>query len=210
MASFERCKMARPLPEHLARERIMHPVPGTRPCRATTECASSAPRQWKVIQHLREKFVCRAREAITRSPALSHPIARGRAWPRLLTHALFAKCGLHLPLNRQSSGHQREGIDLDVPALADWAGAAPVTMMALVDAIRSHVFAPKRIHADDTTVPVLPKEGLTGQLWPYVRHDRPFGCAGARGLGGRCAGNHDGARRRDPEPCLRSQAHPRR
>ncbi|MHC4049369.1 transposase [Bradyrhizobium sp. 25ACV] len=46
--------------------------------------------------------------------------------------------------------------------------------MALVDAIRSHVFAPKRIHADDTTVPVLPKEGLTGQLWPYVRHDRPF------------------------------------
>jgi transposase len=45
----------------------------------------------------------------------------------------------------------------------------------LVDVIRSHVFAAERIHADDTTVPVLAKgKTRTGRLWTYVRDDRPF------------------------------------
>lgn len=49
------------------------------------------------------------------------------------------------------------------------------TLMPLVNAIRSYVFAAERIHADDTTVPVLAKEMTrTGPLWTYVRHDRPF------------------------------------
>src|SRR4029077_14538955 len=40
----------------------------------------------------------------------------------------------------------------------------------------SHVFAAERIHADDTTVPVLAKgKTRTGRLWTYVRDDRPFG-----------------------------------
>lgn len=54
---------------------------------------------------------------------------------------MFAKYGLHLPLNRQSDVYQREGIDLDVSTLADWVGAAAAPLMPLVDAIRSHVFA---------------------------------------------------------------------
>ena len=47
-----------------------------------TETLELIPRQWKVIQHVREKFSCRACEAITQPPAPSHPIARGRAGPR--------------------------------------------------------------------------------------------------------------------------------
>lgn len=48
--------------------------------------------------------------------------------------------------------------------------------MPLVEAIRAHVFAAERIHADDTTVPVLAKtRAKTGRLWTYVRDDRPFG-----------------------------------
>jgi transposase len=48
--------------------------------------------------------------------------------------------------------------------------------MPLVDVIRGHVFAAERIHADDTTVPVLAKgKTRTGRLWTYVRDDRPFG-----------------------------------
>ncbi|SDH41112.1 transposase [Bradyrhizobium sp. Rc2d] len=34
-------------------------------------------------------------------------------------------------------------------------GGSAATLMPLIDAIRSHVFAAERIHADDTTVPVL-------------------------------------------------------
>jgi transposase len=134
------------------------------------------PARWKVIQHVREKFSCRACEAITQPPAPSHPIARGRAGPGLLAQVLFAKYGAHLPLNRQSEIYAREGIDLDVSTLADWVGAAAATLMPLVAAVQAHVLAGARIHADDTPVPVLAKgKTRTGRLWTYVRDDRPFG-----------------------------------
>jgi len=186
VTAFERRKPARrPLPEHLPRERVVYPSPSACPCcggvlrklgEDVTETLELIPRQWKVIQHVREKYSCRSCEAITQPPAPSHPIARGRAGPGLLAHVLFAKYGLHLPLNRQSTVYAREGIELDVSTLADWVGAAAATLMPLVEAIRSHVFAAERIHADDTTVPVLAKgKTRTGRLWTYVRDDRPFG-----------------------------------
>src|SRR6202521_2638952 len=184
--SFERRKPARrPLPEHLPRERIVYPVPTACPCcgggvlrkigEDVTETLELIPHQWKVIQHVREKFSCRACEKITQPPAPSHPIARGRAGPLLLAHILFCKYRMHLPLNRQSAAYAREGIELDVSTLADWVGAAAATLMPLVEAIKAHVFAAERIHADDTTVPVLAKgKTRTGRLWTYVRDDRPF------------------------------------
>jgi transposase len=186
VASFERKKPARrELPAHLPRERIVYPSPCACPCcggplhklgEDVTETLEMIPRQWKVIQHVREKFSCRSCEAITQPPAPSHPIARGRAGPWLLAHILFAKYGLHLPLNRQSATYAREGIDLDVSTLADWVGAAAATLMPLVSVIRAHVFAAERIHADDTTVPVWASPKCrTGRLWTYVRDDRPFG-----------------------------------
>jgi transposase len=174
---FERRTPARrPLPDHLPRERIVYPAPAVCPCcgdsrlrklgEDVTETLELVPRQWKVIQHVREKFSCRACETITQPPAPAHPIARGRAGPKLIAHILFAKYGLHLPLNRQSQVYAREGVDLDVSTLADWVGAAAATLMPLVDVIRAHVFAAARIHADDTTVPVLaPGKTRTGRLW---------------------------------------------
>ena len=185
--SFERRRPARrALPEHLPRERIVYPAPLACPCcgggtlrkigEDVTETLELIPRQWKVIAHVREKFSCRACETITQPPAPSHPIARGRAGPKLLAHVLFSKYGLHLPLNRQSDTYAREGIELDVSTLADWVGAAAATLMPLVEVIRTHVLAAERIHADDTTVPVLAKgKTRTGRLWTYVRDDRPFG-----------------------------------
>ena len=109
VAAFERRKPARrPLPEHLPRERMVYPAPSACPCcggvlhklgEDITETLELIPRQWKVIQHVREKFSCRSCEAITQPPAPWHPIARGRAGPGLLAHILFSKYGLHLPLN---------------------------------------------------------------------------------------------------------------
>jgi len=185
---FTRRKPARrPLPEHLPRERVVYPMPAACPCcggalhkldEDVTETLELVPRQWKVIQHVREKHSCRSCEKITQPPAPSHPIARGRAGPGLLAHVLFAKYGLHLPLTRQSATYAREGIELDVSTLADWVGASAATLMPLVEAVRAHVFAAERLHADDTTVPVLDVgRTRTGRLWTYVRDDRPFGGA---------------------------------
>jgi transposase len=91
VAPFERRRPARrPLPEHLLRERVVYPSPSACPCcggtlhklgEDVTETLELIPRQWKVIQHVREKLSCRSCEAITQPPAPSHPIARGRAWP---------------------------------------------------------------------------------------------------------------------------------
>src|SRR3984893_15234829 len=184
--SFERRKPARrPLPEHLPRERIVYPALAACPCcggalhkigEDVTETLELVPRQWKVIQHVREKFSCRVCESITQPPAPSHPISRGRAGPMLLAHVLFSKYGLHLPLNRQSDIYAREGVDLDVSTLADWVGACAATLMPLRDAIEAHVHAAERIHVDDTTVPVLAKgKCRTGRVWAHVRDDRPFG-----------------------------------
>jgi transposase len=186
VAGFERRRPARrPLPDHLPRERLVHPAPTACSCCGSsalrkigedvTETLEHVPSRWKVIQHVREKFSCRACETIAQTPAPLHPIARGRAGPFLLAHILFCKYGLHLPLNRQSATYAREGVELDVSTLADWVGACAATLMPLVEAIRAHVFAAERIHADDTTVPVLAKgKCRTGRLWTYVRDDRPF------------------------------------
>lgn len=176
----------RPLPSHLPRERVVHTAPcacahcGSASLRkigeTTTETLELAPAAWKVLSHVREKFTCRACEKITETPAPSHPIARGRAGPQLLAHVLFSKYRAHLPLNRQSDIYAKEGIDLDVSTLADWVGACAATLMPLVDEIEKHVLAAERIHADDTTVPVLAKgQCTTGRLWTYVRDDQPFG-----------------------------------
>ena len=182
--SLRRRPVRGPLPAHLPRERVVLPSPSACLCcggrlsklgEDITETLEVVPRQWKVVQTVREKFACRACEAITQPPAPFHPIARGRAGPQLLATILEAKFGQHLPLNRQSESFAREGIELDVSTLADWVGACTATLAPLVALLRAHMLAGERLHGDDTTVPVLATgRTKTGRLWVYVRDDRPF------------------------------------
>jgi hypothetical protein len=51
-----------------------------------------------------------------------------------------------------------------------------VALDPIIQALWAHVLSAERIHADDTTVPVLAKmKTVTGRIWTYVRDDRPFG-----------------------------------
>jgi transposase len=136
------------------------------------------PRQWKVIQTVREKFTCRDCEAISQSPAPYHAIPRGAAGPNLLAMVLFEKFGQHQPLNRQAERYAREGVEIPLSTLADHVGAASFALSPLFKRIEAHVLAAERLHGDDTTVPVLAKGGCdTGRCWVYVRDDQPFGGA---------------------------------
>jgi transposase len=182
---FTRKKPVRaPFPAHLPRERLVIPGPAACPCcggklaklgETITETLEVVPRQWKVIQTVREKFTCRACEKITQPPAPFHVIPRGHVGPSLLAMILYAKFGEHQPLNRQSESYAREGIDLDVSTIADHVGACTAALNPIFELIRRHVLAAERIHGDDTTVPVLAKgKTITGRLWTYVRDDRPF------------------------------------
>jgi transposase len=173
-----------PLPAHLPRERVVVPAPSSCPgCGGrlvklgedVTETLEVVPRQWKVIQTVREKFTCRSCEKITQPPAPFHVIARARAGASLLAMILYAKFGEHQPLNRQSETYARERIELDVSTLADWVGACTASLAPLIELIRRHGLAGERLHGDDTTVPVLAKDKtVIGRVWAYVRDDRPF------------------------------------
>jgi len=185
--SFERRRPVRkPFPEHLPRERVVIVAPASCPCCGSTklsklgedvtETLEVVPRQWKVIQTVRERFSCRQCEAISQPPAPFHVTPRGFAGPNLLAMVLFEKFGQHQPLNRQSERYAREGIDLSLSTLADQVGACATALRPLHTLIEGHVLAAERLHGDDTTVPILAKgKTETGRIWVYVRDDRPFG-----------------------------------
>ena len=177
----------RPLPEALPRDVVEHPAPCACPnCGGhlrplgedVTEVLDYVPGAFRVTRHVRPKLSCRSCACIAQAPAPSLPIYRGLAGPGLLAHILVGKYCDHLPLYRQAEIYARDGVDLDRSTLADWVGQTARLMRPLVDAVGTHVMAAERLHADDTTVPVLdPGRGRTktGRLWCYVRDDHPFG-----------------------------------
>ena len=187
VVAFTRKRPARqPFPEHLPRERVVEPAPSACQCCGGTrlrklgedisETLEVIPRQWKVIQHVREKFTCRDCEKISQAPAPFHVLARGWAGPGLLAMILFEKFGQHQPLNRQAERYAREGVPLSLSTLADQVGGCCAVLAPLIRRIEQHVFAAERLNSDDTTVPVLAKGKTdTGRCWVYVRDDRPFG-----------------------------------
>ena len=187
VAAFTRKRPSRkPFPEHLPRERVVVAGPtacaccgGTRLSKLgedITETLEVVPRQWKVIQTVREKFSCRDCENIGQAPAPYHVVPRGWAGPSLLAMILFEKYGQHQPLNRQAERYAREGVPLSLSTLADQVGACCAALQPIHARLIAHVLAAERLHGDDTTVPVLAKgKTVTGRCWTYVRDDRPFG-----------------------------------
>jgi len=136
------------------------------------------PASFRVTRHVRPKLACTCCDHITQAAAPSRPIERGLAGSGLLAHVLVSKFADHLPLYRQSAIYAREGVDLDRSLLAKWVGHGASLLQPLVDALRRHVMAATKLHADDTPVPVLaPGNGKTktGRLWVYVRDDRNSG-----------------------------------
>lgn len=198
VAAFERKKPVRkPFPEHLPRERVVVEAPTSCTCCGSgrivkmgedvTETLKVVPRQWKVIQTVREKFTCRDCEKISQPPfaivlepmahggSPFHPIPRGWAGPSLLAMIIYEKYGQHQPLNRQAERYAREGVELSLSTLADQVGAVAELLKPLHALIEAHVRGAARLHGDDTTVPLLARGGTkTARLWTYVRDDRPF------------------------------------
>src|ERR1700756_4500867 len=94
-------------PEHLPRERVVIDPPTACECCGSnrlrklgedvTRTLECSPRQWKVIETVREKFSCRDCEKISQAPAPFHAVARGWAGPSLLAMSMFEKFGKHQP-----------------------------------------------------------------------------------------------------------------
>jgi transposase len=114
VAAFTRKRPERnTFPEHLPRERVVIDPPTACDCCGSarlrklgedvTRTLESIPRQWKVIETVREKFTCQDCEKISQAPAPFHVIPRGWAGASLLAMILFEKFGQH----RVSRTHQQ-------------------------------------------------------------------------------------------------------
>jgi len=187
VAGFTRKRPERnTFPEHLPRERVVIEPPTACDCcggkrlrklgEDVTKTLESIPRQWKVIETVREKFTCRDCEKISQAPAPFHVIARGWAGSNLLAMILFEKFGQHQPLNRQAERYALESVPISLSTMADAVGSSCAALEPILRLVEAHVMAAERLHGDDTTVPVLAKGKTdTGRCWVYVRDDRPFG-----------------------------------
>ncbi|HZD89511.1 MAG TPA: IS66 family transposase [Pseudolabrys sp.] len=176
-------------PEHLPRERVVVDPPTACECcggrrlrklgEDVTRTLECVPRQWKVVETVREKFSCRDCEKISQAPAPFHTVPRGWAGPSLLAMITFEKFGQHQPLNRQCERYALEGVPVALSTMADAVGSVCSALEPLLCRVEAHVMAAERLHGDDTTVPVLAKGKTdTGRCWIYIRDDRPFGGAG--------------------------------
>lgn len=179
-------------PDHLPRERLVLDAPTACECcggrrlrklgEDVTRTLEQVPRQWKVIETVREKFSCRDCEKISQAPAPFHVIPRGWAGPSLLAMILYEKFGAHQPLNRLCERYALEGVPIALSTMADAVGAGCLALRPVLQALERHVFTAERLHGDDTTVPVL-ATGKTdiARCWVYVADDKPFGGAGPPG-----------------------------
>ncbi|WP_407635766.1 IS66 family transposase [Sphingopyxis alaskensis] len=176
----------RDLPADLPREKVVIPAPQACPCCGShdlghlpadiTETLERVPARHKVIQTVREKVSCRQCEKISQPPAPFHVTPRGMFGPHFLANLAFQKYGLHQPLNSQRDRLEREGIPLSLSTLADQIGAICVAVKPLFLLLEAHALSADRLHADDTTVPLLAKlKTEVARIWDYVRDDRPFG-----------------------------------
>ena len=203
VAGIERRSPARkPFPTICPRERVVIAAPTACTCCGSdrivkmgediTATLEAVPRQWKVIQTVREKFTCRACEMISQPPAPFYPTPRGWAGPNLLATILFEKFGQRQPLNRQAERYAREGVELSLSTLADQVGACAAALATFHALIRTHVLEAERLHGDDTTVPLLAKGGTrTARLWtmsattdPSLVARRRPPCSTSRATGG--------------------------
>ena len=122
----------RPLPEHLPREDVRHPVACACPhCggalrrigEEVSETLDYVPGRFKEIRHERAKQSCRACDTVVAAPAPDHAIARGRAGAGLLAHIVVSKFDDHLPLYRQAEIFARDGVTLETSTLSGGVGA---------------------------------------------------------------------------------------
>ena len=175
----------KPLPDELPRERVEHDVPPeSKRCgkcgaelekigEEVTRQLDYVPASFVVREHARAKYACkRCEETVVLAPLPPQPIEKGLPGSGLLAHVLVSKYADHLPLYRQEGIYKRQGVELSRSTLCDWVRDCATLLGPIVRAMTREVLASKKIHTDDTPVPVQdrlhPTRTRTGRLWVYL------------------------------------------
>jgi transposase len=176
----------RRLPKHLPRERQEHQLSEdelgcfcggqqTKIGEKISEQLEYRPAQMVVIEHVRFLYGCQdCEETITIAEKPPQPIDKGLAGPGLLAQVVTSKYGDHLPLYRLEGIFDRLGVSLSRQTMCDWIASSADLLRPLVELMKVDLLRSKKIHTDDTSVPVLdPSLGQTrrGRLWVYLGHE---------------------------------------
>jgi transposase len=184
----------RPLPDHLPRHRVEHPVdPAQRSCpccggerqrigEAISEQLDYVPASLFVLEHVRPKLACKRCEeggvATARRPAESQLIEKGLPGPGVVAQVIVSKHLDHLPLYRQERIFSRFGVELARSTMCGWMAEAAHLLEPLVKLMGQRILDSKVIHTDDTPVPVQEKgrgKTRTGRFWVYLGDaDHPY------------------------------------
>jgi transposase len=131
------------------------------------------PASLHVIQHICPVYACPSEcegQMVTASKPLQ-PIERGIAGPGLLAKVTTSKYCDHLPLNRQENIFKRHGVVIPRSTQSDWMRSCADLMEPLYVRMKERVLSSKKIHTDDTPVPVLDKtqtKTKKGRIWCYL------------------------------------------
>lgn len=174
----------RRLPEHLPREPKLYelseserrcPCCGETRCeigRETSEQLEYVPAKYKVIEHIRVKYACKAcQENVAIAAKPPQPIEKGLPGPGLIAQTVLGKFGDHVPLYRQEDQAARHGITIRRSTLCDWLAAAADLALPLYARMITLILQSHNIHTDDTTVKLLvPLLGRAqiARFWAYL------------------------------------------
>jgi transposase len=174
----------RRLPKDIQREILRHelgeqeracPCCGELRCEIGVESSEQLeyiPARWKVIQHDRVKYACKAcEENVVIADKPPQPIEKGLPGPGLCAHTVLSKFGDHTPLYRQEDIHSRTGYLIRRSTLCGWLQALSALSLPLVMRMKQLLLQSSVIHTDDTKIKMLvPGAGVTqeAKFWPYL------------------------------------------
>ena len=142
-----------------------------------SEILRYVPGRFEVDQHRRAKYACRpCQSGVVTALAPAKVIDKGLPHASLVAHVLVSKYEDHLPLNRQATRFEREGIPLARSTLGGWVKHAARELAPLVERMWERVGPDAHlVQVDASGLKVLDRDEpgniRKGTMWCYVVHE---------------------------------------
>ena len=135
--------------------------------------------KFKVLEHVQAKYACTNCEKQGENPQIEvapkplSPIHRGVPGPVLLALIIVSKFVDHLPLYRLESIFGRAGADITRGTMCRWLLALAELVKPLYDLMGQRIREGRKIHTDDTRMPVQVKPEKPGPAPPAASSTGP-------------------------------------
>lgn len=180
-----------PIPEHLERVEIVLDIPEEEKlCPKTgkplkqigwevSEKLEYKPGKLIVNVYKRPKYVspdpvASEEVGVVTAPMPDHPIERSKADVGLLSHVIVSKFADHLPLYRQDSIFEREGLVIPRATQTSWVLQTYDAIQLLGEVLKRAVLENDVLFTDDSIIPLQVKghgRVKKARLWVYIRGD---------------------------------------